>query len=246
MPDLGEVSVDGSGAVGAVPPLQAQWCPSPNFGARRDGLRPSLVVVHYTAMQSAEAALARLCDPAAEVSAHYLIGGDGRLWQMVSEDQRAWHAGAGEWSGLDDINSRSIGIELDNTGTHPFSEPQMAVLEGALAQILARWSIAPEGVTGHSDMAPGRKADPGPRFDWARLANLGLARAVPATLGASLLDPGVALEDMLRRYARDLGYTAAVDDMTLLSALRSRYRPWATGPLVAEDLAPLAQSEIWV
>ncbi|WP_417713021.1 N-acetylmuramoyl-L-alanine amidase [Pseudophaeobacter arcticus] len=246
MPDPGGNPGKDPASVDPVSPLQAQWCPSPNQGARRDGLRPSLVVLHYTAMQSAQEALDRLCDPAAEVSAHYLIGRNGRLWQMVAENQRAWHAGAGEWSGLDDINSRSIGIELDNTGAHPFSEPQMAMLEMLLAQILQRWSIAPEGVIGHSDMAPGRKSDPGPRFDWARLAKLGLARAARAATGVSLYDPDVALEVLFRRYARDLGYTSSVDDATLLSALRSRYRPWAQGPLVAEDLAPLAQSDIWL
>ena len=235
----------GFGAADPVAPLKTLWCPSPNQGPRRDGLRPSLVVLHYTAMQSAEAALDRLCDPVAEVSAHYLIGSDGRLWQMVAESQRAWHAGAGEWFEKDDINSRSIGIELDNSGGHPFSEPQMAVLEVLLGQIMDRWSISPEGVIGHSDMAPGRKSDPGLRFDWARLACLGLARAVPPASGSSLLDPEIPLDVLFRRYAYDLGYSAPVDEATLLSALRLRYRPWAQGPLVAEDLAPLAQSDFW-
>lgn len=132
-------------------------------------------MIHYTAMDSAEAALARLCDPETEVSAHYLIGADGRVWQMVDEERRAWHAGAGEWQGRGDVNSRSIGIELDNRGTHPFAEPQIAVLERLLAGIMARWDIGPDGVIGHSDSAPGRKSDPGPRFDWARLERQGLA-----------------------------------------------------------------------
>ena len=88
---------------------------------------PQWIVLHYTAMDSAGEALERLCDPQAEVSAHYLIGSDGMLWQMVDEPCRAWHAGAGQWQGLDDVNSRSIGIELDNRGNHPFAEPQMAV-----------------------------------------------------------------------------------------------------------------------
>lgn len=153
----------------------AYWHPSPNFGPRRDGLSPKLIVVHYTAMDSAKAALERLCDPAFEVSAHYLIGGDGTLWQLVDETQRAWHAGAGEWQGQSDINSRSIGIELDNRGTHPFSEPQMVRLEELLSDIQTRWTIPAEGVIGHSHMAPGRKWDPGPHFDWARLARLNLA-----------------------------------------------------------------------
>ncbi|WP_068247985.1 N-acetylmuramoyl-L-alanine amidase, partial [Tritonibacter horizontis] len=152
------------------------WHPSPNFGPRRDGLQPELIVLHYTAMTSAEAAVQRLCDPACEVSAHYVIGASGQLWQLVAEADRAWHAGAGEWAGRDDVNSRSIGIELDNRGTHPFSDPQMQVLEQLLADIMQRWAIPPEGVIGHSDMAPGRKWDPGPRFDWQRLAIGGLAR----------------------------------------------------------------------
>lgn len=126
-------------------------------------------------MDSASAALQRLCDPLVEVSAHYLIGGDGGCWQLVAEKHRAWHAGAGQWCGLDDINSRSIGIELDNRGDHPFAEPQMVVLEGLLAEIMARWSIPALGVIGHSDMAPGRKFDPGLRFDWSRLGLQGLA-----------------------------------------------------------------------
>lgn len=134
-------------------------------------------------MDSASAALQRLCDPLVEVSAHYLIGDDGRCWQLVAEAQRAWHAGAGQWCGLDDINSRSIGIELDNRGDHPFAEPQMVALETLLAEIMARWSIPAQGVIGHSDMAPGRKFDPGPWFDWSRLGDQGLAAPPAPHLG---------------------------------------------------------------
>lgn len=207
----------------------ALWRPSPNFGPRRDGLRPGLVVIHYTAMTSAEAALDRLCDPEAEVSAHYLIGGDGALWQMVRETDRAWHAGAGEWAGQDDINSRSIGIELDNRGDHPFSQPQMAQLEGLLEGILKRWSIPAQGVIGHSCMAPGRKFDPGPRFDWARLARQGLAAQSTAS-AAKTTD--------FRDAASAAGFTAPVDDDTLLGAVRLRHRPWGRGPLSAADFPP--------
>jgi N-acetylmuramoyl-L-alanine amidase len=149
--------------------------PSPNFTERRGGARPSLVVIHYTAMASAEAACARLCDPDAEVSAHYLIDYDGQVTALVDEAMRAWHAGAGAWGAITDVNSHSIGIELQNTGAEPFPEPQMAALEGLLAGVMARWAIGPEGVIGHADCAPGRKVDPGPRFDWARLAFSGLA-----------------------------------------------------------------------
>lgn len=214
---------------------QPLWHPSPNFGPRRDGLHPHLVVLHYTAMESAEAALDRLCDPAFEVSSHYLIGADGRLWQLVSEEMRAWHAGAGEWAGQGDINSRSIGIELDNRGDHPFSEPQMACLERLLPEVLARWNIRPEGVIGHSDMAPGRKQDPGPRFDWQRLAKRGLARPAGVVRAATEVTP-----QMFRAAANRCGFTAETDDGTLLTAVRLRYRPWTTGPLCANDLAVLA------
>ena len=209
------------------------WHPSPNFGARRGGLRPSLVVLHYTAMKGARAALERLCDPAAEVSAHYLIGADGTVWQMVREADRAWHAGAGSWRGCDDINSRSIGVELDNLGTHPFSEPQISALEALLAGIMTRWGIGPAGVIGHSDMAPGRKCDPGPRFDWARLARQGLALAHHPQSG------GAAEAQGFRALARRAGYPEA-DDEDLLSALRHRLRPWGRGPLSPADMEALA------
>lgn len=151
------------------------WHPSPNFGERRGGLKPTLIVLHYTVMTPAERALTRLCDPDYEVSAHYVIGECGTLWQLVAEGQRAWHAGAGQWRGAEDINSRSIGIEMVNDGGSPFAEPLMLCLEALLPRIMERWGIAPEGVIGHSDMAPGRKIDPGPYFDWARLERQGLA-----------------------------------------------------------------------
>ena len=218
-----------------MPDLVPVWHPSPNFGARRDGLMPTLIVIHYTAMANAEAALERLCDPRAEVSSHYLISSCGKVFHLVKESQRAWHAGQGEWHGQNDINSRSIGIELDNRGDHPFSNPQMEALCTLLKQIMSRWNIPPEGVIGHSDMAPGRKSDPGPRFDWARLATMGLARgagvASSATVSPSPAD--------LRAAATGLGYTAPCDEQTLVTALRHRYRPQGRGPLSQADMAAL-------
>lgn len=201
-----------------------------SFGPRRDGLEPQFIVLHYTAMESAEAALERLCDPEVEVSAHYLIGEDGRVWQMVDEAMRAWHAGAGSWRGLEDINSRSIGIELANRGDHPFSEPQMAALEALMRGIMARWSIGPEDVIGHSCMAPGRKIDPGPRFDWQRLARQGLA--VWPDVGAA---PGVDAA-RFRDAALAYGFPDVPDDL-LLQAVRLRFRPWGCGALGGEDMA---------
>lgn len=192
--------------------------PSPNRGVRRGGQRPELVVIHYTGMSGCAEARARLCDPDAEVSAHWLIDRDGSAEQLVDERERAWHAGEGAWAGRDDVNSRSIGIELVNGGDEPFAEAQMAALEALLAAIMARWGIPPRGVIGHSDMAPARKHDPGPRFDWRRLARAGLSvwpRPEPA--------PGNFAADLGR-----FGYPHAPPGV-LLRAFRLRFRPWALG-----------------
>ncbi|MFD2739078.1 N-acetylmuramoyl-L-alanine amidase [Sulfitobacter aestuarii] len=206
--------------------------PSPNHGPRRDGLLPSLVVIHYTAMQSVEAARDRLCDPGAEVSAHYLISRQGAVLQLVCEEQRAWHAGQGEWAGQGDVNSRSIGIELDNGGNHPFSEPQMTALEDLLRDVMARWSIAAAGVIGHSDLAPGRKSDPGPHFDWPRLARQGLAGHADGPAPKC----HEAAPAAFRAAARSIGYTAEVPLDILLASTRLRFAPWRRGPLCAADM----------
>ncbi len=200
--------------------------PSPNFGDRRGDAPISLVVLHYTAMSSAQVSLARLCDPAAEVSAHYLIGEEGDLCSLVAEEARAWHAGAGRWGDVTDVNSASIGIELQNDGASPYPEAQMAALEGLLGDLLARHGLPPEAVIAHSDLAPGRKSDPGPRFDWRRLAQRG--RAVWPTARAQ----GDFLSD-----ARAFGYTADVEPEAILTAFRHRFRPGATGPVSPEDAA---------
>lgn len=199
--------------------------PSPNFGERRGRARVELVVLHYTAMPSCAAALERLCDPGAEVSAHYLIDGDGTVLSLVDEAARAWHAGAGEWGGAGDVNSRSIGIELANTGREPFAEAQMAALERLLAAMLERHGLRPEAVIGHSDMAPDRKGDPGPRFDWKRLAMQGLS------VWPDLGEPGDFLADL-----RAFGYPEAPPE-TLLTAFRLRFRPGIQGPMDDRDRA---------
>lgn len=201
---------------------------SPNFNERRGGVRPSLIVLHYTAMASCAEAQARLCDPVHQVSAHWLISETGDTIPLVAESLRAWHAGAGGWAGMDDINSHSIGIELANAADHPFPEPQMAALETLLGGAMARWDIPPHRIIAHSDMAPTRKSDPGPRFDWHRLARQGLsiwpradAPRNPATFWPSLAA---------------IGYPDAPPD-ALLTAFRLRFRPWARGPLDGWDAA---------
>lgn len=207
---------------------------SPNFGPRRDGLVPELVVIHYTAMQSCEAAERALCDPAREVSAHYLISEAGEVIALVDEAMRAWHAGAGSWAGREDVNSRSIGIELANDGATPFAAAQMDALERLLAGLLARWQIPPEGVIGHSDMAPGRKIDPGPRFDWQRLARQGLS-VWPEIAG----EEAPTDERAFTKAARRFGYPEMAHDL-LLSTIRLRFRPRHDGPLDGRDMAIIA------
>jgi N-acetylmuramoyl-L-alanine amidase len=166
--------------------------PSPNFGERRGGAFPSLVVIHYTAMASCAEARARLCDPQAEVSAHWLISEVGETEALVPETARAWHAGAGEWAGL-----------------------------------LARWNIPPRRVIAHSDMAPARKRDPGPRFDWRRLALQRLS-VWPAQDG----NPTTPLGPSLTR----IGYPGAPPEARL-GAFRLHFRPWGHGPESWEDRA---------
>lgn len=200
--------------------------PSPNHGERRGVTSPDMVVIHYTAMISCAESRARLCDPEAEVSAHWLIDSDGRAEQLVDETRRAWHAGAGAWGAVTDVNSHSIGIELQNTGSQPFSEPQMAALETLLVAIMTRWSIPPERIIGHSDMAPDRKGDPGARFDWRRLARQGLS--IWPT-GATVADCADFLPALTA-----IGYPPATPDH-LLAAFRLRFRPHANGSVNPTD-----------
>lgn len=196
---------------------------SPNHGPRRAGQRPRLIVLHYTAMDSAKAALERLSDPAFEVSAHYLIGRCGTVWSLVPEARRAWHAGAGAWGSCSDVNSASIGVEIDNDGASPFAEPAMNALESLLPGVMARWDIPPAGIIGHQDLAPGRKIDPGPRFDWRRLALQGLA----------VWPDGAGGEAPFMECAHRFGYRG--DGPAVLAAFRARFRPQAKGPEDAVD-----------
>ncbi len=198
--------------------------PSPNFDDRPTTTSPAtpidMLVLHYTGMESAEAALARLCDPAVKVSAHYVIGEDGAVTALVAEDKRAWHAGESFWRGETDINGRSIGIELVNPGHEfgyrDFPGPQMAALEELASGILARQPIPARNVVGHSDVAPGRKTDPGELFDWARLAAAGIG------LWPFEADPVEAAEvpAMLSEYGYDV-----TDEAAAMTAFQRHFRP---------------------
>jgi N-acetylmuramoyl-L-alanine amidase len=196
--------------------------PSPSFDERL--LPVSMVVLHYTGMQDAASAIARLSDQEAKVSCHYLVSEDGKIVRMVDESKRAWHAGSSFWRGITDINSASIGIEIVNPGHElgyrPFPEEQMAALVPLVADIVKRHKIPRANVVGHSDVAPARKKDPGELFDWQRLGKLGLALARPTK---SLMDPlwtdgGFLLA--LERYGYDVHKPRAA-----VAAFQRRFRP---------------------
>jgi N-acetylmuramoyl-L-alanine amidase len=191
---------------------------SPNHGERKDGATVSALVLHYTGMRDAASALHHLCNPAAQVSSHYLVLEDGGIVQMVPEARRAWHAGAGSWQGETDMNSVSIGIEIVNPGHEfgyiPFTEAQMSAVTALSADIVARWRIPRDRVIAHSDMAPARKRDPGELFPWERLADSGVGLWVephPVGGGRFLLrgEAGQPVEALQAMFAL-LGYGLAV------------------------------------
>ena len=195
--------------------------PSPNFDERKHGI--DMLVLHYTGMESGQAALDRMCDPAAKVSSHYMVWEDGRIDQLVAEDRRAWHAGVSSWQGDDDLNSRSIGIEIVNGGHDfplpdgslpPYSQPQIQALIGLCQKILATHDIPDSRIVGHSDIAPDRKQDPGEHFPWQRLARagIGLWPDIDGTGNQAItgqgLEPGVHSAGVGRMKAMlaDIGY----------------------------------------
>jgi len=159
--------------------------PSPNFDART--APPDILVLHYTGMKTGPEALDRLRDPLAKVSSHYMVEEDGRIFRLVPEERRAWHAGVSFWKGERNINGVSIGVEIVNPGHEfgyrPFPEAQVAAVIALTADIRSRWMIGNDRIVGHSDVAPGRKDDPGELFPWKRLAEAGhglWAEAAPA------------------------------------------------------------------
>jgi N-acetylmuramoyl-L-alanine amidase len=197
-------------------------CPSPNFDDRDQAV--SIVVLHYTGMEDAASAIARLRDPEARVSCHYLIAEDGQVLRMVPEEKRAWHAGQSYWRGLQGLNAASIGIEIVNPGHEfgyrPFTPQQMDALVPLLADIVERHQVPPANIVGHSDIAPARKQDPGELFDWALLARHRLAVARPTR---GLVDPlwtdgGFLLA--LERYGYDVR-----DSLAAIVAFQRRFRP---------------------
>ncbi len=215
---------------------------SPNFNDRK--LPITMLVLHYTGMESADVARARLCDPSAEVSAHWFVTEDGNVESLVPEAKRAWHAGVGSWNGITDVNSASIGVEIANGGHNllqedgslpPYPDAQILAVIKLCKEIVARHDIKPANIVGHSDIAPDRKEDPGEHFPWAGLAAAGIGLwpgelsdddRILFELGDR--DRGVSI---IQRGLADLGYgisvTGCLDDQTqaVIRAVQRRYRP---------------------
>ena len=211
--------------------------PSPNFDERK--LDIALLVLHYTGMESGPAALERMRDPEAKVSAHYMVEEDGRVYQLVDEDKRAWHAGVSEWNGERDINSNSIGIEIVNGGHDhglpEFPDVQINAVIALSKAIMSRYNLPPKAVVAHSDIAPGRKIDPGEKFPWAGLAAAGIGlwpQDIPQdqrlVFSRGDRDRGIAIiQTGLARIGYGVHVTGVLDETTqmVLEAFQRRYRP---------------------
>jgi N-acetylmuramoyl-L-alanine amidase len=214
--------------------------PSPNFELRHAGLRPTILLLHYTGMSSCKAAIDWLSRPDSKVSCHYVVDLDGTVTQLVPERMRAWHAGVARWRGQTDINSMSIGIEIHNPGHGDdycdFPDLQMQTVTDLSREIVARWGIAPEGVLGHSDVAPERKCDPGEKFNWAGLAAAGVGRWVePEPIGPLIgTHSRQATKEEIAKVQRLLaiyGYGVEIDGLMsgrcreVISAFQRHFRP---------------------
>jgi N-acetylmuramoyl-L-alanine amidase len=211
--------------------------PSPNFDERPPGTEIDMLVLHYTGMQSAAEALARLTDPESKVSAHYLVEEDGTIVRLVDEEMRAWHAGVSCWRGSTNINARSIGIELVNPG-HEFGyraypREQMTSLIDLTLGILSRWPIPQRNVVGHSDVAPRRKMDPGELFDWRRLAGAGIG------LWPEEAEDCVMDRDAVNAMLQQIGYET-VELFATLKAFQRHWRPARVNGRIDAQTARLA------
>jgi N-acetylmuramoyl-L-alanine amidase len=219
--------------------LEAVCCPALNYERRRDGMRPFILLLHYTGMESAEKAIGWLCAAESRVSCHYMIDEAGAITQMVSEAMRAWHAGDSYWAGETDINSASIGIEIHNPGHglnyRPFPEAQMQAVQALCLDIVGRHRIRREHVLAHSDVAPWRKRDPGEKFDWGRLASVGLGLwvepvRIEGDAGFGLGDEGAeiaALQQGLAEYGYRCEPSGLFDEATefVVTAFQRHFRP---------------------
>ena len=220
--------------------MKVEALPSPNFNDRRFPV--DMLVLHYTGMETGQDALDRMRDAEAGVSAHYMIWEDGRVVQLVGEDKRAWHAGVSSWQGDEDLNSRSIGIEIVNGG-HDWPQHDGALPaypDGQIRSVIElcrgireRWEIPHNRIVGHSDIAPARKADPGEHFPWTRLAAVGIGLCPDAVEPAMIaaLEPGETGEAVavLQAALQQIGYgidVSATYDPVTQAVIRAFQRRW--------------------
>lgn len=223
---------------------------SPNFDSRC-GQNVDMLVLHYTGMKSAEAALSRLCDETAKVSAHYMVDKDGKIFHLVDENERAWHAGVSYWRGNTNINQRSIGIEIVNSGHEfgyqPFPEAQMEAVAELCWGIITRHKIPARNVVGHSDVAPTRKQDPGELFDWKLLASKGIGlfpdisslRGGAADAAIQAGSPRYARDDSKSESAlKDYGYDITDPEKAII-AFQRHFRPESLSGIWDDECAKL-------
>jgi len=229
-------------------PLEIRERESPNHGSRGEPARIDMLVLHYTGMASAEAAIERLCNRDAKVSAHYLVEENGNMWRLVPEARRAFHAGVSCWEGESNLNAVSLGIEVVNPGHEwgyrPFPDAQMLAVERLCRDLVSRYAIPAHRILGHSDIAPERKSDPGELFDWPRLACAGIGIWPPPAIdsargrGVAVIAPAAALADLAT-----IGYCVASNTQTaVLAAFQRRFRPErCDGRLDAETATRLTE-----
>jgi len=208
--------------------------PSPNF-KDRSVAEPDILIMHYTAMKTAEDAIELLCDPQSQVSAHYVVDEQGQIYRLVAEDKRAWHAGKSYWEGHTDINSRSIGIEIANPGDAVYPPAQMNAVKALSRSIINRYNMRARYIIGHSDIAPSRKQDPGHLFDWSGLsaANVGVW---PSPLPQDYKRSANWGESEIRQALTQYGYNPDEDFQTVLTAYQRHFRPevFATPDMVGK------------
>jgi N-acetylmuramoyl-L-alanine amidase len=199
--------------------------PSPNFNDRADGTAPSVLVLHYTDLPDAEASRQWMCNPEKKVSSHYLVDLDGSVIQLVDEDKRAWHAGQSYWRGMTDLNTHSIGIEIQNTGHSlgyvPFPDVQIGGVIALCRDILTRQSIPARNIVAHSDIAPARKQDPGHLFPWAMLAAAGIG-LWPQEKVSGFLTPQAFMAGLAH-----IGYDPSLPPEVLVTAFQRHFEPEA-------------------
>lgn len=197
--------------------------PSPNFNDRR-GESVQFLILHYTAMSTAESAIELLCDPKSQVSAHYVVDEQGGIYRLVAEDKRAWHAGVSYWGGETDINSSSIGIEIANSGEAPYPQAQMDAVIALSRSIVNRYNIPARHVIGHSDIAPARKQDPGALFNWAGLAESGLG-VWPTPLQQDYASSQSWSDSQLKHALIEFGYSPQPNLPVLVTAFQRHFQP---------------------